>query len=107
MSDYPRLRIVRASTADRQGGVQAERATNGALKVRRLWPDEKTDFVIDHVITRDERTALEAYYQLNKDLAVNLFWPDDGATYSVCFAGPPQYVRRGDFFEARVRLMQV
>ncbi|MBN8494551.1 MAG: hypothetical protein J0M00_24300 [Burkholderiales bacterium] len=107
MSDYPRLRVLRTSTAERQGGQEPARATNGAMKLRRLYATEKTDFVVVHALNRDERDALEAFYQANRDAAVDLWWPEDAAVYSVVFTAPPQYLRRGDLWEAQVRLSEV
>jgi hypothetical protein len=107
MSDYPQLRVLRSSTTQRDGGQQPQRATNGTLKMRRLFAGEKTDFEIQHALSDAERTALEAFYQAERDAAVSLWWPEDQATYSVLFAAPPQYLRRHGWWEARVRLMQV
>lgn len=107
MAAYPTLRVLRPSTTDRQGGQEPQRATNGALKMRRLYSAEKTDFTVEHALSDAEKTALEAFYQANKDLAVDFVWPEDLVTYSVLFAGPPQYLRRVGWWEARVRLLQV
>jgi hypothetical protein len=107
MAAYPALRVLRPSTAERQGGQEPQRATNGALKMRRLYSAEKTDFVIEHALSEAEKAALEAFYQTNRDLAVDFVWPEDTVSYSVLFAGPPQYLRRVGWWEARVTLMQV
>ena len=84
------------------------RATNGALRLRRLWSAEKLDFVVEHApLTDAERSTLEAHYQANRDASFAIVWPEDGQTYTVAYAAPPQYLRNIGWWQARVRLMQV
>ena len=104
---YPSLRILRDSTAERQGGQEPARATNGATRMRRLWSGEKTEFVIEHMLGDADCSTLEAHYQANKDLSFDFLWPEDGASYTVVYAAPPQYLKRLGWWLGRVRLMQV
>jgi hypothetical protein len=106
MSDYPAFRQTRDSTASRDSGHEASRATNGRLHVRRLWDADKTDFEIGHVLTAAEKTQLEAFYAANRDAEFNLRYAADGQTYVVRFTGVPRYVARLMRFEARVKLAE-
>ncbi len=107
MSDYPAFRQTRDSTANREGGQETSRATNGRLHVRRLWVADKTEFELGHVLTPAERTQLEAFYAANVDAEFTLRYAADGQAYTVRFMGPPRYLARLLRFEARVRLAEV
>jgi hypothetical protein len=108
MSAYPAFPVQRAgSAAQRAGGQQVVRATNGAVRVRRLYSTEKTTFDLVHWLTDAQRTTLETFYQANRDGDVTLTWAEDGLAYTTRFAAPPQYLRREGWWEARVRLEQI
>lgn len=97
-----------SSSAPRGGGQNAVRSSNGALKMRRLFTTEKTDFTLDYWITSAQKTALENFYSSYKDVSNTIVWAADGATYTVLFVAPPQYVwMPGGWWQARVRLMEV
>lgn len=104
---YPTLMILEDSEATPQGGVQADRASNGMLKVRRLFDEDKTDFVVVHMLTRAERDTLMAFYSANKTAQFSFYWPGDGVTYTCVFTAPPQSSRRGMYYRVTVRLGQV
>lgn len=104
---YPVLMILEDSEPTVDGGVQADRATNGMLKVRRLYEEDKTDFVIVHMLTRAELETLMAFYGANKTAQFSFYWPGDGATYTCVFTAPPQPSRRGMYYRVTVRLGQV
>jgi hypothetical protein len=108
MATYPVLPIMRpGSVMARAGGQMPVRATNGMLRVRRMFFSERSDFTLVHWLSAAQRSTLETFYQANKDLDVDFLWPGDGATYVVRFGAPPQYAPRSDWFEARVQLLQV
>lgn len=107
MAAYPNFFTLADSTGSRENGAEPARATNGALRLRRLWAADKAAFEIGHVLTAAQRTTLEAFYATNKSLDVTYRWPADGAFYTVRFAAPPQYTARTGYFEARVRLLEV
>lgn len=107
MATYPRFFTLSDSQAVPQSGITPERATNGKLVVRQLWPDDKHDFDIGHVLTAAQKTELDNFYATNKALAVDFRWAPTGVTYSVLFVAPPRYTPRGRYFEARVRLSQI
>lgn len=109
MAAYPTLPWLRDGTrADRDGGFEPVRATNGALKVRCLYPAEKQSFEIANWLTSAQRTTLEGFYAANKAENVTLVTPWDGASYTVRFVAAPvyewQYVDR---WIARVRMFEV
>ena len=108
MAAYPTLNHQRSgpgpATSD---GHEVQRATNGALKVRRLYSASKSDFVIDHWLTDAQKTTLDTFYVTNKDLDVTYTSPEDGATYTVRFVAKPQYIRMPGWWQARVRLSEV
>lgn len=107
MANYPGFFTLADSTAVPDAGLEPERATNGALRLRRLWAADKTAFDVGHVLTAAQKATLEAFYADNKDLNVTYRWPGDGASYTVRFVAPPRYTPRGGRFEVRVQMLQV
>lgn len=107
MSAYPALQSLRSTQTERNSGHEPKRATNGTLKVRRLFTAEKTDFRIEHLLDSAQKTTLENFYQANKDANVDFTGPEDGATYVVCFVAPPLYRKTGLRWLASVRLSEV
>lgn len=104
---YPTLMILEDSEAAVGAGIEAVRATNGLLRVRRLYSSDKTDFTVVHMLTRAERDALLAHYAANVAAEFGFVWPGDGATYTCRYAAAPQFSRRGLYYRATVRLAQV
>ena len=104
---YPTYMILEDSEATVGAGIEAARASNGKLKIRKLYDSDKTDFTVVHMLTRAERDALQAHYLANVEAQFSLTWPGDGATYTCCYAAAPQYSRRGQYYRATVRLAQV
>lgn len=106
MAVYPAFFTLASSTLVADNGMQPERATNGALKLRRLWPADKAVAELGHLLTAAQKATLDAFYTANKDLDVTYTWPAaaGGGTYTMRFLEPPRYTPRGAFFEARVRL---
>jgi hypothetical protein len=107
MASYPSFMTLNDSTLTTQSGIDPARATNGRLALRRLWSADKSAFDIGHVLTAVQKTTLDSFYGTNKDLDVTYKWPPTGATYTVRFVDPPQYVPRGAIYETRVRLLEV
>lgn len=104
---YPTLPTLRDSYIDQDGGIDPERATNGTLRVRVMFPADKRQFNVAHILTATQKANLDAFYAANKLLDVDYRWPPDGVVYVVRFAAPPQYRHVGRSFEARVRLLEV
>lgn len=107
MSTYPRFFTLSDSTQVAASGVEPLRATNGALKVRRMWSGDKKTFELGHLLTATEKETLDAFYAAEKDADVSYISPWDGTTYTVRFVAPPQYVKRLHRVEARVSFQQV
>jgi hypothetical protein len=105
---YPTtLPIMRESTTSREGGFSPVRASNGVLKVRRLYSTEKMTFNLVHWLSDAQKTTLESAYTANRTSNVTLTWPEDGANYTCRFAGAPQYEKQPGYWVARVRLEEV
>lgn len=104
---YPSYPVLDESEATRDAGIQATRASNGMLKVRRLFSADKTDFTVVHAMTRVDRDALMTFYAANSTAEFSFLWPGDGATYTVRFAAAPQISRRSNHYRATVRLLEV
>lgn len=104
---YPTLMILEDSEAVPLSGIEPTRASNGMLKVRRLFSADKTDFTVLHALTRAERDTLRTFYAANVTTEFAFYWPGDGNTYTVRFAAAPQFSRRGAYYRATVRLMEV
>lgn len=104
---YPSFFTLADSTVTPADGMDPQRATNGALKLRRLWSADKASFDLGHVLTAAQKSTLDAFYAANKDLDITYRWPRPATDYTARFVAPPRYTPRGDRFEARVRLMEV
>lgn len=107
MSHYPLLPLQRDTSTERDGGQDARRATNGALRLRLRYPVERNTFNLVHLLTPAEKDALEAHYQANKTASFSFVWPEDRATYTVVYGAAPVYVRGASSWTARVKLLQV
>ncbi len=107
MANYPRFLTLTDSTVSTESGVESVRATNGALRTRRLYAADKASFKIGHLFGNAERIELRDFYAANKDLDFTYVWPGTGESFTVRFEAPPQVVPRGSLFEARVPLLEV
>ena len=108
MAAYPSYYWQRAGTkTDIEAGINPVRASNGTLKVRRLYSADKRDWLITHWLTSAERTTFDTFYTTNRNLTVDLTPPDTGGTYSARFAAAPQYEQRDGFWIVAARLVEV
>lgn len=107
MAAYPDLMTLRASSTERDAGLQTARATNGALRVRNLYPADKANFNIVHWLTQAEKDSLDTFYAANKLLDVEYTDPSDSEVYTVRFAAAPQPVDMTPYWEVRVSLREV
>lgn len=107
MASYPAFFTLADSTATASDGLDPQRATNGVLKLRRLWSADKIAFEVGHVLSAGEKATLDAFYAANKNLDVTYTWPRPATAYTVRFVAPPRYIPRNAHFEARVRLLEV
>lgn len=108
MAAYPAFFTLADSVLVPDAGLEPERATNGALRLRRLWSADKATAELGHLLTASQKATLDAFYAANKDLDVTYTWPAaaGGGTYTMRFIAAPRYTPRGQYFEARVRLAE-
>lgn len=108
MAAYPSLNVTVNSRQEISDGRQVVRATNGALKVRRLYSSDKSTFSLEHELTSAQVTTLKSFYTTNADLNVDFTWAGDGTTYTVRFVRPPVYtLMPGGWYTVSVSLAQV
>jgi hypothetical protein len=108
MAAYPTLSTQRSGPGpSRSDGIEVQRASNGTLKVRRMYSGTKSEFQLDHWLTDAQKTSLDTFYTTNRDLDVTYTSVEDSVAYTVRFAAPPQYVRMTGWWQARVRLLEV
>ena len=91
----------------RDGGITSARATNGALRIRRLYSADKRSFAAVHWLSDTQVTDLEDHYAAHKTVSFSLTWPHDGASYTVVYASAPQYKRMDGFRVATVLFLEV
>lgn len=106
MSAYPSYPLQRDTSTEREGGQDAQRATNGALRLRVRYAADRSTFSLVHLLSLAEKTALEAHYQANKTASFAFVWPEDRVTYTVLYGAAPVYVRGASSWTARVKLLE-
>ncbi len=106
MSAYPSYPLQRDTSTEREGGQDAQRATNGALRLRLRYATDRNTFNLVHLLTHDEKTALEAHYQANKTTSFSFVWPEDRLVYTVFYGAAPVYTRSASSWTARVKLLE-
>jgi hypothetical protein len=87
---YPTLITVAGPQRAAADGRISVRATNGKLKTRRMYTDDKSTFDLEHYMTKTERDNYVTFYGNNKDLDIDFTDLSDRVTRVVRFAGPPQ-----------------
>ena len=95
MAAYPTYGQTSQSSESREDGTQWERASNGALRGRAMWPSDKLTLRIDHVVERADADALLAFYRANRLAAVDVVWDGNGQTYAMFFTRPPEVQHAG------------
>lgn len=106
MAAYPTLPYAETSRMTVAAGQEPARATNGALKLRRLHSQDRAVFVLNHELTGAQKTTLDSFYATNKDIDLTYTWPATAASYTVRFTTAPQYVWTVWGWQAQVRLEQ-
>lgn len=95
MASYPAYGQTIQSRETREDGTQWERASNGALRGRAMWPADKLALRIEHVCDRADADALLAFYRANRLSMVDVVWQGDGQTYAMHFTRPPEVQHAG------------
>jgi hypothetical protein len=103
---YPTLTTTINSRVESLDGQIADRATNGALKVRSLYTADKLVFLLEHEISTASKATLDAFWAANKLLDITYTSPFDGASYTVRMR-KPVYRRTPVHWFADVRLEEV
>lgn len=110
MSSYPKLGQSIASTETRLNGKIIDRATNGAVRARSYYSQDKKLFNVVHsVITTAQKAIIEDFYTANKDSDFDFMWVLDGNNYICMFADTPmnfEIINIG-YWNAEVFLMEV
>jgi len=108
VSDFPRLKyMLDDSTVDPLSGHEATRATNGALRLRRLFTGDKRNWSLSYLLEDADFDSLMAHYAANKDGQFNFYWPGDRQTYTASYVAAPQPSRIGPMHSrVRVQLME-
>lgn len=104
---YPSFPVLDESESTSDAGIQATRASNGLLKVRRLFSADKAEFTVVHALSRADRDTLMTFYAANVATQFSFYWPGDGATYTVRFAAAVQSSRRSNHYRMTIRLVEV
>ncbi len=109
MASYPTLPTTMATRDTIEDGRSVLRATNGALKVRRLYAADTKRFDLEHRLSASDKSTLDTFYGTNADLDVTYVYPADGASYTVRFvAAPAHQVQPGKAaWITRVQLAEV
>jgi len=107
MADYPKYMILDSSQVTRVDGYIPVRASNGSLKVRKMMSGEKTEFTVEHFLFKTDWDTLESFYQTNKTLNVNLYWPGYASPFVVKFiAAPARTETLGRMFRVQCKLAE-
>lgn len=104
--DFPQ--VAGESSITIEGGVEAERMSNGALRVRRMWPTtEATEMVIVHVLTTAQWNTLWSHWTSNSTGQDTIRWRETNETYTVRYLGPPTRRRVGNMWHVTFRVAEV
>jgi hypothetical protein len=99
MASYPTYPQLVGSTEEWVDDLVADRAVNGAVKVRAMYSDKKRRFILRHRLTKAQiytdylgtaANALQTFYTTNRLLTVTMTWQPDGQTYTCLFARAPR-----------------
>lgn len=91
---YPDFRWLRGSKLEWLDGTKIDRAENGSVKARSLWPAARIDKVeIRHLLTDSQRATLDAFYSANRLVKVQLVSRlTGGVAIDALFTRPPEAV---------------
>ena len=106
MTAFPSLYYTESSSISTQDGKLSVRATNGALKMRQLYPGDKA--MLDLEFEQATRTAIDGHYATDRDVSFEYTDPVTSSAYTVVYAGPPQWqAQPGGWWKCRVKLLEV
>ena len=72
--------------------IQADRATNGAPRIRAMFTAPKKTFsIVYQGMTSTDKSTVETFYTTNRLISFVFVWAADGVSYTVYFSGPIKY----------------
>jgi len=89
MATYPNFRQLRRSSTKPLDDTRWDRATNGDMRGRAMWPGPKLEFKIEHALDLADTIAIKNFYLTNRTSIVEFKWAEDGQTYNVVMKSPP------------------
>lgn len=106
---YPTLPITINSRITKLDGRIIQRASNGALKTRKLFSSDKLEFALEHELTSAQKASLDSHYSTDGLNSFPYTWPGLGTpTYTVRYLGAPQYQEMpGGWYRASVKLGEI
>jgi hypothetical protein len=90
MATYPKFLILDTSRISVLDGLIPVRASNGSLKLRKMFSSDKAEFTIDHLLDKTDWDTLKSFYDSNYNLDVTFNWPGRSTAYTVRFTSAPQ-----------------
>jgi hypothetical protein len=110
---YPTFGQLQTTKETWQDKVEFERASNGTLRGRALWPSDKLTLIIEHVLTRAELETMLGFYRDNRLLPVDVTYyaesnrAEEPVVRSMFFAAPPEVTRlRGNYWTVTTTMVQ-
>lgn len=103
--DYPQVRDRSSITIDT--GIQAERMSNGASRVRRMWPASKAEITVGHVLTTAQWEVLWAHWLANASGQDTLRWRETNTVYTVRYVRQPERRALGRLWEVTYSVTEV
>lgn len=103
---YPAFKWLLTSDVDADGGVILDRAQDGSVRGRSLYPTTKRKFAGRHLLTKAECADLLSHYEANKTVSFEITWtgPHPG-TYTVLYRACPKFRPQApDVFDVEVLL---
>jgi hypothetical protein len=82
----------------------------GGFKGQRLQPTKKRTFIVEHrQLTAAEKASFEAFYDTNRNLAINFWWADaPGTIYVAALVGELDWVRsKSTLWDVTVTLVEI
>lgn len=102
---YPDFAQSASSKIEVLSEVVFDRATNGKLRARSMWPAQKHTFVVEHDLTTAQVATLRTFYANNIATVIPFVWQGDQQTYSVVMKSMSDFVPIGkDGWKVTVRL---
>lgn len=104
---YPNLPLLDQSRRTVDDGLEPSRASNGRLRLRRLYVADLSTFDLVHWLTPTQKATLDAAYAAYKNANVSLYWPEDGQTYTCRWVSAPKPRFEDGRWIVQVKLMEV